>query len=104
MIDVAALIRRGERFRGLWITLSVVAGVNFFAFAFIASRIGGDALNGEMLHGRYYVRNHAQLTEVSRQVFAYSKWHAMSLMVTHPLGIAATFLLNRGRIWRWQRR
>jgi hypothetical protein len=70
---------------------------NFVAFVLIASHIGGDAINGYAANGHYYLRNHAIFTEVSRPVFLYSKWHAISLLVTHPFGIFSGWMLERQR-------
>jgi hypothetical protein len=65
----------------------IVAIVNFGAFVLIAESIGGDALNGHAVQGHYFLSNHGRLIEVSRATFEYSKWHAISLFVTHPLAI-----------------
>jgi hypothetical protein len=87
----------------------LLALVNFAAFFCIALLIGGDALNGHSDAGHYYLNNHGRLTEVSRAVFTYSKWHAISVLVTHPLAILCGWLLARrnknltGRIEQWRR-
>jgi hypothetical protein len=65
---------------------------NFFAFVIIAARIGGDALNGKMEDGHYYVANHGKYTEVSASIFQYSRTHAHSVFVTHPLAFIAAFV------------
>ena len=69
--------------------VAAVAIVNFIAFVIIAILIGGDAVNGRIDSGHYFVANHGRLTEVSASVFTYSRWHARSLFVTHPLGMIA---------------
>ena len=63
--------------------------VNFFVFVAIAVALGGDAFNGTASDGHYYLMEHGIYTEVSRAIFIYSTIHALSLFVTHPLGIAA---------------
>ena len=73
-----------------------VAVVNFLAFVFVTTQIGGDALNGHSDHGRYYLSDHGKLTEVSKAVYVYSLCHALSLLITHPLAIYAG--------WVWRRR
>jgi hypothetical protein len=78
----------------------VVAVVNFVAFLIGAAALGGDAVNGKIEDGRYYVADHGKLTEVSRAAFTYSRIHCYTIFVTHPL--AAVFGLmffaqNRGR-------
>jgi hypothetical protein len=77
-------------------TVFIVAIVNFFAFVLVAIEIGGDALNGHEAGGHYFLSNHGTLTEVRRSIFEYSKWHAISVFVTHPLAMLVG--------WRWTRR
>lgn len=66
--------------------------LNFAAFWIGAVYLGGNALNGSVQDGRYLLMNHGALKQVTRQVFEYSRWHALSLWVTHPLGVAAGML------------
>jgi len=68
---------------------------NFFVFVFVALYIGGDAINGRMADGHYFLSNHGRLTEVSRGVFTYSKWHAISVFFTHPLAMLCAWLTRR---------
>ncbi len=72
-----------------------VAAVNFLVFAVVALMLGGDAVNGKIEAGRYYLANHGILTEVSYSVFLYSKLHVYSVFVTHPLGMLAGVVLSR---------
>ena len=65
----------------------VVAILNFVVFVLISLRIGGDAINGTIENGHYLLRSHATYTEVSRDVFMYSRIHVGTLFVTHPLGM-----------------
>jgi len=74
-------------------TLVVIGIVNFASFGIIAGVIGGDAVNGKTAGGRYYVSEHGHDTEVSRSVFEYSRFHAHSVWVTHPLAMVGIFLL-----------
>ena len=53
--------------------------VNFGAYILIAILIGGDAINGHAESGRYYLAMHGHLTQVSRSVFEYSRWHTYLL-------------------------
>jgi len=69
-----------------------IAIINFLLFVFIAIMIGGDAVNGHAENGHYYLANHGQLTEVNYFVFMYSKLHAYSIFITHPLAMLAGFL------------
>ena len=63
----------------------VLAALNFISFVIVASLLGGDALNGHVTNGHYFLDSHGRLTEVSAQVFNYSAWHARSIFVTHAL-------------------
>lgn len=42
--------------------------LNFLIFVVIAIVIGGDAVNGRIVNGHFYVANHGRLTEVSEAV------------------------------------
>lgn len=50
--------------------------LNFFSFLLVDALLGGDALNGRVQDGHYYLANHDTYTEVSRGVFIYSEIHA----------------------------
>ena len=75
--------------------------LNFAVFVIIASHLGGDAVNGKVEDGRYYLfgvraeSGHKVYTEVSEAVFTYSKWHVYSLFATWPLVMAAGFARSR---------
>jgi hypothetical protein len=66
-----------------------VAIVNFLLFIVISLLIGGDAINGKVEAGRYYLGNHGVYTEVNAVVFYYSKIHCLCVWITHPLAILA---------------
>ena len=74
-------------------TVGAIAIANFVAFILIAESIGGDALNGYAAQGHYFLSNHGRLIEVSRVTFECSRWHTISLFVTHPLAIFVG--------WKW---
>ena len=69
--------------------------VNFLAFFVAAVYLGGDAVNGKMEAGHFFLMSHGRLTEVNEDVFAYSKWHAYSVWITHPLALIAAYWYNR---------
>ena len=68
--------------------------LNFFAFVAVAAYIGGDAINGKFENGHYYVFGVATnssgkiYTEVSREVFNYSRFHNLITFLTWPVCIA----------------
>jgi hypothetical protein len=61
----------------------------------MAIYLGGDAMNGGIFHGHYYLMSHGKYTEVTQKVFNYSKWHVHSVLVTHPLGFIAGYWYYR---------
>jgi len=88
----------GAGVRRLLLTFIVIVGAaNFFAFWVIAVAIGGDAINGHEAGGHYFLAAHGGVTEVSRELFTYSLWHARSVFVTQPLAMLSAYLLSRDR-------
>lgn len=81
-----------------------VGMLNFLIFMAGAIYLGGDAVNGKVDGGRYYlfgVRTESGrkvYTEVTEPVFAYSRWHVYSLFVTWPLVMAAGFVRYKKRL------
>ena len=70
---------------GVWIWVFVLALLNFFAFIVAALYLGGDAVNGKIENGHFYLASHGHYTEVSARAFAYSKRHTYSVFLTHSL-------------------
>ncbi len=60
---------------------------------------GGDALNGFVRDGRYFVGSHGTYTEVSRAAWEWSRVHAISLFLTQPLALASMAYLLIGFIF-----
>src|SRR5579872_2310848 len=81
-----------------------VGMLNFLIFLAGAIYLGGDAVNGKVEGGRYYlwgVRTESGrkvYTEVTEPVFTYSRWHVYSLWVTWPLVMAAGFARYKKRL------
>jgi hypothetical protein len=55
---------------------------NFLLFVGVAIYIGGDAINGKIEAGRYYVAGHGVYYEVSEAVWRYSRLHALVTIIT----------------------
>jgi hypothetical protein len=66
--------------------------LNFLAFVIGAFVLGGDAVNGKIAGGHFYLAEHGKLTEVSEAVYTYSLWHVRGVFVTHPMAILAGYL------------
>jgi len=79
----------------LAIALFVLGFLNFASFFAVALFLGGDAINGKIEAGRYYLCSHGRYTEVSQSVFNYSKLHVYSVFITHPLGMLGGLFLYR---------
>jgi hypothetical protein len=50
-----------------------------------------------MADGRFFLKSHGGLTEVSHGVFIYSWLHALSVIVTVALAMAVNLIWGRGR-------
>ena len=78
--------------RPAWLTLLagavVILGFLNFLWFFSESSTIGDASRGYIRDGRYYLVHAGRATEVSRQTYEWSSFHAASLFVTHPLAMA----------------
>lgn len=78
-----------------------IGTLNFIAFVTLAFHFGGDALNGKVENGHYYVlgvatrATHKIYTEVSKQIWNYSRIHAISVMLTWPVLIVAVRQLKK---------
>jgi hypothetical protein len=73
-----------------WLALAavVVGFANFFWFMIESTRLGGDALNGFVRDGQYFVTSRGSATEVDRATYEWSRFHSVSVFVTHPLALA----------------
>jgi hypothetical protein len=81
-----------------WIAMiAVVIGfANFFWFLAESTSLGGDALNGHVRDGHYYVRSHGTVTEVSQAAWYWSRSHGISVLGTHLLAMVGMgYLLFR---------
>jgi hypothetical protein len=73
-----------------------MAILNFVAYVAATYILGGDAVNGHIADGHYYLAMHGHTTEVSRVVFEYSLWHTYALWITFAVAIGL-WLLERRR-------
>src|SRR5712692_3947991 len=85
-----AITKRGER---ILYPIFWIACINFIIFWVVGVSIGGDAINGSVEDGKYYLSSHGKKTQVSRELFNYSYIHAISVCITHPSIFVAGFLL-----------
>jgi hypothetical protein len=66
--------------------------LNFFAFGVVSTYLGGDALYGHVRAGHYFVCAHGKCYEVSRSVWLYSYWHAVTALTSMALLVLTAFL------------
>lgn len=107
--DLAKAIREDSRRRMFTIAtrllsklatvVAVVGLLDFVSFLIGASYLGGDAVNGKIDGGRYYLygpyHGIKAYHEVSQAVFDYSRWHAYSLMILWPMMIVLSIAAKR---------
>src|SRR5690348_3975110 len=87
-------VSRSDRFSWrdtpLWVwILTILALVNFLTYIIVAGTHGGDAWNGHIQNGKYFVASHGRYTEVSRGFWTYSYYHTIFLWITHFSAMAA---------------
>jgi len=81
-----------------WLAVAtiVTAVCLFFAFFVSSGLLHGDALNGHVVNGHYFVANHGAYTEVSESDWNLNHTLGLAMMTIWPLGmISAAFLLFR---------
>lgn len=87
--------------RAKWVLYPTVALalINFFAFIIVLLYLGGDALNGYIRAGHYFLCAHGQCVETSRAIWRYSYWHTLAALGGILLVFVETALfLNTGDI------
>jgi len=83
------------------VALTIIGFVNFFWFLTESMSLGGDAINGYQRDGHYFLGNKGSYTEVTKSVWEWSRIHAESVWITHPLallGIAYFVFSYRSRL------
>jgi hypothetical protein len=75
MTGATVSMTRAEKVAGM------LCVTNFVIFVLVAVYIGGDAINGHVSEGRYFLAMNGRATETSAGVFAYSLWHARFTIV-----------------------
>jgi hypothetical protein len=85
-------------------TLKVIAAIGvltFLTFFAVSFLIGGEAGNGWIENGRYFLRGHGgEPVEVTAALFTFSRVHAFAVLLTFPPALLAWYVLNL----RWKRR
>jgi hypothetical protein len=90
--------------RAKWVIFptAALALINFLAFVVGSLYLGGDAVNGYVRSGHYFVCAHGSCIEVSNAAWHYSRLHAYLALGGILLVFAETALfLNTGGI-KWE--
>lgn len=77
----------------LWVV--IIGAANFAVFVGVAMYLGGDALNGKVEDGHYYLTERGRYTEVSESVFEYSRVHAYTTLVSWPVVLISAYAASR---------
>jgi hypothetical protein len=72
-----------------------IAVVDVLAFMLVATYLGGDALNGHVSNGHYFLAAKGRTLEVSRELYIYSKWHGLSAIAMAIATVSAWAI-----VWR----
>jgi hypothetical protein len=86
---------RTESISSAWNWIVGIALLNFLVFMAVALYLGGDAVNGKIANGHFFLGSHGRYTEVSETLFTYSKWHTYSVVLTHSLAFIGACLVGR---------
>jgi hypothetical protein len=91
------MIDRARRILG---PLFILAFFNFLAFWIVGALIiEGNAFNGRVENGSYFLGNGGKLIEVSQAIYVYSYVHTLLVMLTHgAVFITAGVLALRGEL------
>jgi len=74
----------------------VIAAFNFLLFAAISLISGGEALNGKVLDGKYFLMSTTkQLVETTKAHYYFSLIHGISVFALVPLAL----IFGKGRKW-----
>ena len=68
--------------------------INFAIYIGVGTVIGGDAFNGKVENGHYYVMWHGKYTEVSSAVWHYSRIHTISIFITFFLVLLCAWVTD----------
>jgi hypothetical protein len=83
------------------ISLVVAALVILISFVIVTARLGGDAVNGKVEDGHFYLfKQGGGLTQVSEQTWHNDRNYTICVMVAYPLGMLGGIAL----IWLGRRR
>jgi hypothetical protein len=81
-----------------WAAVAAIVVVAVIGFSFFVESIalGGDALNGRVVDGHYFVASHGSYTEVTADQWNLSRLHGIAMFISFPIGmVSMAYLLFR---------
>ncbi len=81
----------GDIFITLWISFGVIVILGFFVFSLI---IGGSAGLGYQENGHFFVRDHADVVEVSEVIWTISRIWGILFWIFIPLTPIGSFVIS----------
>ena len=75
--------------------LGIIVVLNFVSFFVVCMLLGGDALNGRVINGHYFLGSHGKFTETSAAIYRLSAIHAISQFVAVPTWLLASWRAER---------
>jgi hypothetical protein len=81
--------------------ITIFALAYFFLFVVFSIIIGGDALNGFIEQGHYYVTSHGKNTEVSKFIWYLSRIQAIAVFVIMPIGMISGGIYKSSKIMKY---
>lgn len=72
------IVNQSTRAKRVIYPTAVIALVNFTAFLVVSAHLGGDALNGYIRDGHFFLCAHGICTQVNSRLWHYSYYHAVA--------------------------
>lgn len=80
--------------RKIVLVLSYFSLLLFVSFLGIGMYLGGEALNGKIEAGQYFLAWHGYYTPVSKEIYQYSYVHGIVAFSLIPISMVASFLFR----------
>ena len=81
-----------DKVKTIGLVLLVFGFLNFALFVIGSLILGGDAVNGKVDDGQYFLGGKSVSVEVSKAIWIYSYIHVVSVWITHPLAMIGGIL------------
>lgn len=81
------------QYRAALLVIALCA-LNFVTYIIAAANIGGDAVNGKIVGGHFYLGEKGNFTEVTEAVYTYSLWHTYIVFASVALFFPAMVMMR----------